>query len=315
MSTALISVIIPAYNYAHFLPQAINSIVQQTYTNWECIIVDDGSTDDTRKVAEQFADADNRIKYYYQTNAGLSASRNKGIELAKGELIQLLDADDLLHPEKFSKQLDVFTKNEKADIVYSDYKWFKDQIQSAWIAPGYYSEIKGDAVKAFLKNWEKGFSIPIHSYLFKRSCFTKWGVFDQALPTHEDLDLQLRFSLKGAKYVYSEGVMAYYRVHQTSMAKDLTLMHKGYLAALFKVSSNLSYRSEYRNMALHRYFAEVLNSCLDTIRGRKNRLIASLAVGGGFLYSFVGIVLSPVYLILKLIEKRKISLAKSVTYK
>ncbi|MBI2269445.1 MAG: glycosyltransferase [Bacteroidetes bacterium] len=304
MSGNLISVIIPAYNYAHFLPEAISSILQQTYANWECIIIDDGSTDETKVVAEKFTASDDRIKYYYQANAGLSASRNKGVELAKGEWIQFLDADDLLHPEKFSKQLHVFMNEQDADVVYSDYRWFEQTIQSAWIAPGYYSAIKGDAGKAFLMKWEKGFSIPIHSYLFRRYCFTRWGLFDMQLPTHEDLDLQLRFSLQGAAYVYSEGVMAYYRVHQSSMAKDLTLMHKGYLTALFKVFSNSSYYSSgYRLMALHRYFGEVLNSCLDTIRGKKNKLFTSVSVPGGSVFSFTGIILSPVYLILKLIEK------------
>lgn len=303
MSNNLISVIIPAYNYAHFLPQALNSILEQTYANWECIIIDDGSTDDTKVVAKKFTAADDRIKYHYQVNAGLSASRNKGIELAKGEWIQFLDADDLLHSEKFSKQLAVFMREQDADIVYSDYMWFEQSIQAAWIAPGYYSAIKGDACKAFLMSWEKGFSIPIHSYLFRRSCFMRWGLFDIHLPTHEDLDLQLRYSLHGAAYVYSEGVMAYYRVHQNSMAKDLTLMHKGYLTALLKVVLNSDHRLGYRLMALHRYFGEVLNSCLDTIRGKKNRLFTSLNVSGGYLFSFAGIVLSPIYLIFKLIEK------------
>ena len=89
-----VSVVVPCYNHAEYLNESVASVVAQTFQNWECIIVDDGSTDDTESVARQLSQEDTRIKYLHKTNGGLADARNKGIEAAKGEFILPLDADD-----------------------------------------------------------------------------------------------------------------------------------------------------------------------------------------------------------------------------
>src|SRR5437016_10401011 len=102
MSEPLISAVIPSYNYGHFITDAIESALGQTYPHVEIIVVDDGSTDDTR---EQLAPYSERVCYIHQENGGLSAARNTGIRAAKGEWIALLDADDVWHPRKLELQM------------------------------------------------------------------------------------------------------------------------------------------------------------------------------------------------------------------
>jgi glycosyltransferase involved in cell wall biosynthesis len=111
--TPLVSVIIPTYNFASFLPKAIDSCLNQTYQNLEIIVVDDGSTDHTREVVQGFKD---KIIYIYQDNQGVSAARNTGLELATGDFITFLDADDYLTEDSIQVRLDVLLKYD--DIGY-----------------------------------------------------------------------------------------------------------------------------------------------------------------------------------------------------
>src|SRR5437870_12319582 len=104
-SQPLVSIIVPSYNYAHFIGEALQSIQSQTYSNWECIVVDDGSTDDTGALVRQLAEKDGRIKYVRQENRGLAAARNAGMANSEGVYFQFLDADDLLEPQKLERQV------------------------------------------------------------------------------------------------------------------------------------------------------------------------------------------------------------------
>src|SRR4051812_48468776 len=96
----LVSIIIPSYNYGRFLAQTLDSVLAQTYTNWECIIVDDGSKDNSGEIAAAYEQKDTRIRYIYQQNQGIATTRNTGLQNIKGDYVQYLDADDMLPPEK-----------------------------------------------------------------------------------------------------------------------------------------------------------------------------------------------------------------------
>lgn len=100
-----VSVIIPCFNCAQYLPRAVGNVLSQTFTDLECIIVDDGSTDDTRKITETLMKTDSRVRYLFKEHGGVSAARNFGIKHAKGEWIQQLDADVCLHKDKIRFQL------------------------------------------------------------------------------------------------------------------------------------------------------------------------------------------------------------------
>ena len=120
----LISVIVPCYNQAHFLDETLNSILNQSYTNWECIIVNDGSPDNTENIAKKWMKKDQRFKYISKENGGLSSARNHGLKVAKGDFIQFLDSDDLLSFDKFKKSINAF-KNQDAAIVITNFIRFK----------------------------------------------------------------------------------------------------------------------------------------------------------------------------------------------
>src|SRR5690606_13459543 len=113
---ALISVIIPCYNYGHFLAKTLGSLMSQTYPHWECIVVDDGSTDNTQQVTERFVINDPRFRYIFQENSGVSAAKNTGIRNSKGDYIQFLDSDDLIENKKFEHQIAFMKQHAEVDI-------------------------------------------------------------------------------------------------------------------------------------------------------------------------------------------------------
>lgn len=303
-SKGLVSVVIPCYNYARFLKETVQSVIDQTYTQWECIIVDDGSTDDTKQVAAELCGKDTRIVYIHQHNQGLSSARNTGIKAARGEYIQLLDSDDLIAPEKFHDQVKCFEADEGTDMVYSDYHLMNADGSETWsVSSTNWIEMRHAPFNEFLHYWEKGFTIPIHCYLFKRMCFERWGSFDTTLPTHEDLALQLNFSLFGARYHMLSKVSSFYRVHGASMAKDHTKMHLGYLICLRRCLSHPKATLPIKAGIIHRYFQEVFNTVLDSVRGRKNALFKALNFSNAPVLSVIGLILIPVYLIHKIISK------------
>lgn len=121
MAQDLVSIITPCYNGARFLGETIESVLAQTYPNWEMIIVDDGSIDNSAEIARNYMGKDNRIKLIQQANGGSAAARNNGIKNANGRYIALLDSDDLWEPEFLDSQLN-FMNEKKALCVYSSYK-------------------------------------------------------------------------------------------------------------------------------------------------------------------------------------------------
>ena len=112
-----VSVIIPAYNQAKFLAVAIDSCLEQTYRDIEVIVVEDGSTDETRDVAARFGD---RISYIHQENTGLAGARNRGIGESKGEYLCFLDSDDFFHPQKIQRQVELIEADPQLGFVYCD---------------------------------------------------------------------------------------------------------------------------------------------------------------------------------------------------
>src|SRR5258708_19665767 len=108
-----------------FLDETLQSVWRQTYHDWECLIIDDGSTDDTEKIADGWNKKDTRFKYFYQQNTGLSSARNKGLNIATGEYIQFLDADDVLDTNKLSASMILAGK---ADVIMSNFRMFPNDI-------------------------------------------------------------------------------------------------------------------------------------------------------------------------------------------
>ncbi|MCG2794065.1 MAG: glycosyltransferase [Weeksellaceae bacterium] len=123
---SLISIIVPCYNQAQYLDECLQSVLNQTFRDWECIVVNDGSPDSTEEIVKKWMQRDERINYIIQKNQGVSAARNSGIKAAKGKYIQFLDADDLLEKNKIAYQVKILEQNPEIAIVYGGSRYFFD---------------------------------------------------------------------------------------------------------------------------------------------------------------------------------------------
>jgi glycosyltransferase involved in cell wall biosynthesis len=121
-------VIVPTYNYGCFIGETLECLRAQTYVNWECIVVDDGSTDDTAERVSRFMEQDARFKFLRQENARQAAAKNNGLQNSAGEYIQFLDADDLIEPQKFEQQVEYLEAHPEVDIVYGSMRYFKTEV-------------------------------------------------------------------------------------------------------------------------------------------------------------------------------------------
>ena len=131
-----VSVIVPVYNQGEFLAEALDSVLQQTYSNWECVIVNDGSTDNSEEVAKSYLDKDNRFKYLYQENSRLAAARNNGIRHSDGYFILPLDSDNVLCPAYLEKAVSYFLLHPETTLVYGKAELFGDR-SGIWNLPEY----------------------------------------------------------------------------------------------------------------------------------------------------------------------------------
>lgn len=226
LSTPIVTVVIPCYNHAHYLPEALNSVLAQTFTDWEAIIVDDGSTDNTLDVAIQFTDA--RIRYVYQENQGLSAARNTGIRQANGQYLAFLDADDEWEPEFLTQCLAVLQQNNSLGFVYSRTCFVNPEGEKL-------PKLGGQALSGqqFRERILAGGFFPVHAAVVRRSVLDATGEFDTSLTSVEDWDLWLRIS-KMYPVQGIEAPLARYRVYPGSMSTNAERMHRNRMAVLTK---------------------------------------------------------------------------------
>jgi glycosyltransferase involved in cell wall biosynthesis len=179
----LVSVIIPTFNRADFLREAIDSVLAQTEKDFELIVVDDGSTDQTKEMLAAYGE---RILYLFQTNAGASAARNLGIRQAQGRFITFLDSDDLWLPKKLSRQIEWMAAHPDLMLCYTE---------EIWIRRG--ARVNQKKIHAKVGGWIYPLCLPRciispSSVLMRRELFDAAGLFDERLPICEDYDLWLR---------------------------------------------------------------------------------------------------------------------------
>jgi len=236
-SQPLVYAIIPCFNQARYLPDAVNSLKQQTYTNWECIIVNDGSADDTRLVGQSLADSDSRVKYVEQANRGLAGARNRGLEEVRGDYIQFLDADDLLFPEKFETQLAKLRKTRELAVAYCrPFYCMGDKVTKEVHSTRPFPLLNTEEpLLDIALRWEKELVIPCHTFLFDACLFMETGIrFDEYLPNHEDFDCWMRILALKPVVLYIDRKLVIYRRHEASMVRDKDLMRSGFLQSLRK---------------------------------------------------------------------------------
>jgi glycosyltransferase involved in cell wall biosynthesis len=183
--TPTVSVVIPTYNQASLLPEAIASVCAQQWPNLEIIVVDDGSTDDTQKVLNQLS-SERSLRWFRQNNAGAAAARNRGIHAATGEWIAFLDADDFWLPAKLAIQFEQLEKHG------ADFSFTNSRLR---FENGHESELRCPIVeRPLFHQLLTGNLFGTPTVVLRKSCFDRVGLFDEQLRTGEDWDMWLRLA-------------------------------------------------------------------------------------------------------------------------
>ncbi len=230
-----VSVFIPTYNYGHFLGEAMQSVLDQTFQDWELIIVDDGSTDNTAEVVASFKDP--RIRYVYQQNRGNPAARNTALKLARGEYIACLDADDVWFPEKLEKQVaQLDGLPPTVGLVYSDLYLFNDE--------------DGTIIRRFLQGRcpprgrvltqllpEESAFIHDTVALIRREVFDRVGFYDEGLLRYQDWEMWVRIANAYDVEALDEP-LGRSRRHSNNAIKGLEEMRRYGHAAKWKVMTS-----------------------------------------------------------------------------
>ena len=240
----MISVIIPAYNYGRFIARTIASVQAQTLSDWECLVVDDDSTDDTYEVVTAIAAQDARVRYMRRPNGTLSAARNAGLHATNGEFVQFLDADDLIGALKFEQQVAILAAHPEADLVYGDARYFVDATADAprleWERP--LSAVSGSGEPLLAALLSDNIMV-VQAPLIRRPLLERVGGFDAGLRKVEDWDCWIRCALVGATFLHHAGSgrdsRSYVRVHGASMSTDQIAMHRTVVEIRERVDTQL----------------------------------------------------------------------------
>lgn len=221
----LVSIIVPCYNYGNFLSETLDSVLCQTYNNWECLVIDDGSTDNTREVADIYINKDSRIKYFYQENRGLSAARNHGLDVSTGDFIQFLDADDLLEERKLEIHHTYLSDNPNIDIVYGSMIRFDSDTKKETGDDSWMPKVSGQGHNV-LFCLIKGNIMVVSASMIRKSIFKKTGIFNTEYRSMEDWELWLRCALNDVCFEYVEGNNTRTRIrsHKNNMMLDNEIM-------------------------------------------------------------------------------------------
>ncbi|MFH1413971.1 MAG: glycosyltransferase family 2 protein [Candidatus Omnitrophota bacterium] len=275
----LVSVVIPTFNCARYIAGAVNSVLNQTYKDFEIIIIDDGSTDNTKQILSKYLKQYNgKIRYFYQENRGGTAARNKGIKEARGDYLAFFDADDLWEREKLSKSI-AFMQEHNFDWVCTALKKVTMEgkvLDERLIKPDAYGynakthELYD--IKKGLFYFEKGLPVHTNTQVMKRECFEKVGLLDENLLICENSDLCIRFQDAGLKGGFLNEMLTVYRTHDQSVTKGSKIDGLKYLYLVAKKCAKrdglnkTQVRKDYANILWEiaaRYYLEKkwLNSC------------------------------------------------------
>ena len=225
----------PAYNMEKYIAQSIESVIAQTYKDWELLIVNDGSTDNTNTIIKEFASKDQRVKYFYQENGHLAKARNTGISMAKGEILAFLDSDDLWLPQKLEISLQILLES-KVDLLFTESYHFSENIfdlsKVDYPVMGVLNmTYSGDeALKLFIERNR----VPVLTVLVYKSKVTDLGGFDTILKKAEDFDLWIRLLKSGSVFKSISQPLSAYRMVNNSMSSSDRLSSKFVLDMLIK---------------------------------------------------------------------------------
>lgn len=260
----LVSIIIPAFNRSELIGKTLDSIIAQTYTNWECIVVDDGSTDETYPLLKTFSKKDSRIKIYKRPAdrpKGANACRNYGFELSKGDNINWFDSDDLMHPRKLELQINALEK-QQSSLCVCQTKVFETSIENdlGLRHPRLISDNFWEDYLMFKILWLT------QAPMWKREFLLKMNhLFDEELQAAQEWEFHLRALSKLKTYTTIDEPLVYLRLHQDSISKgnrEEVLWH--YFLARYKIYKRFNSKLSSKSIHfLQRYF---LNTYKEALR-------------------------------------------------
>lgn len=268
------SIIIPAYNQGSFLKETLKSVSAQSFEDFECIIVDDGSTDNTALVAKEYSDG-SKIKYFYQDNKGLAGARNTGIKLARGSYIHFLDSDDLIYKNYIERMVNKLKEDKNIDVLSCAWDLIDEN--------GNKISLKIGPVKSgnYFRDLILENLFPVHSVVLKSSIFKKTGLFNDRLMAMEDWDMWLRIASEGYKFDIIDMVGVSYRRHKNCMTLEIDRMLNN-LDSLLKIfydthnkyKNYRQYTRLYQTFNIYRYSEEIgdINYQNDLLKDINNLL-------------------------------------------
>ncbi|MFB2882319.1 glycosyltransferase [Floridanema aerugineum] len=263
-----ISVIIPVYNGEKTIQQTIESVINQTFTDFEIIIINDGSKDSTLDIISTIQDP--RIKVFSYANAGLSASRNRGLSLASGEFISFLDADDCWTPDKLQAQLEALQANPEAAVAYSWTDYIDEYGQV--LRSGTRISVSGNVyekllVRNFLENGSNA--------LIRRQALTEVGNFDESLTAAEDWDMYVRLASR-YHFVVVRSPQILYRVSTSSMSTNVAKQEAASLQVIERAFNQAPESLQHlKKYALSTLYIYLTFKVLENPSGRQNALTAA----------------------------------------
>lgn len=216
-----VSVVIPAYNASQDLPETLKSVLQQTFTDFEILIVDDGSTDSTVDVARRYVESDSRVRLISQPNQGVSVARNTGLQESIGEFVALLDADDLWFPNKLAAHVQHMGRDPSLGMSFARVEF----MNADGGLTGQYSNLR-------LRNimprhlYEENLICTPSNAVIRRATLEQAGVFDKSLSGYADIELFLRISCCGWKVEVMNDVLVRYRTSASGMSAQLSKMEE-----------------------------------------------------------------------------------------
>ncbi len=274
-----VSVIIPSHNRRDFIREAIASVVAQTYRDFEIIVVDDGSDDDTHTVVEEFSRSSPVVRYVFQSNQGVSAARNHGVALSSSQFLAFLDSDDVWQPSKLESQIAFLTTHPEASICHTEEIWLRNGVR---VNPrNKHRKASGDI---FARSLELCLVSP-SAVMLRRTLFEQMGGFDPDLPACEDYDLWLRIAAIMPIHLVNTPLVIKRGGHPDQLSHRFWGMDRFRVAALQKLLDSGLLSAEQRQLTL----AVLRKKCAILAQGAKKRgkageeyvrLAASYADGG-----------------------------------
>lgn len=244
MDSSLVSICMPAYNAGLYIIESINSVIDQSYENWELIIVNDGSTDNTNTQLEKIQD--DRIKVYHQENKGQCAAANKAFSLSKGELIKFMDADDLISPDFIKNQVEVIAGNEKTIASASWGRFYNNDLNTFKLVT---DNIESDRAPIdWLVEAMTGKQVMLQCalWLIPRPVLNSSGLWDEELSLINDFEFFIRVLLKAEKISYANNAVLYYRSGLNQSLSNLK-SKKGAESAYKSIDLGVKHMLDYEN--------------------------------------------------------------------